>query len=195
MDPFDVLRTFLQSKGAALTDAEWAFIREVFGHSSLRAGEFMQRAGDVARHAAFVASGFMRAYTIDARGKEHVVHFAPETWWWADVTSLATGAPSIYFFEAVEDSELLTIDEPSHRALIERVPAYAAAQRTGLQRHAAAKDRRIIAALSASAEERYTDFVAAYPSIVQRVPQWMLASYLGVSPETVSRIRRNLSRR
>ena len=72
---------------------------------------------------------------------------------------------------------------------------YAAAFRTGLQKHNAAKDQRIVTTLSASAEERYQEFLQTYPSIALRVPQWMLASYLGVSPETISRIRKNLSRK
>jgi CRP-like cAMP-binding protein len=97
--------------------------------------------------------------------------------------------------DAIEDSELLLIDPPSHQRLLDNIPGYAAAFRTGLQRHAAAKDRRIINALSTSAEERYVDFIETYPSIALRVPQWMVASYLGISPETVSRIRKNLSRK
>jgi len=75
------------------------------------------------------------------------------------------------------------------------VPGYAAAFRKGLQKHAAAKDQRIVKSLSTSAEERYLDFLATYPSIATRVPQWMVASYLGVSPETISRIRKKLSRK
>ena len=75
------------------------------------------------------------------------------------------------------------------------VPSYAAAFRTGLQRHTAAKDQRIVTTLSASAEERYLEFLRVYPSIALRVPQMMLASYLGMTPETISRIRKNLSRR
>lgn len=82
-----------------------------------------------------------------------------------------------------------------HQLVIERVPGYAASFRTGLQRHAAANDQRIVNALTTSAEERYQDFLQKYPSIVLRVPQWMLASYLGVSPETLSRVRKSLSRK
>jgi CRP-like cAMP-binding protein len=161
----------------------------------LRAGEFLQRAGDVASHAAFVAAGCVRSYVIDAKGKEHIVQFAPETWWLADNTSLLTGAPSQYFVDAIEDSDLLLIDPPSHQQLVDHVPGYAASFRAGLQRHNAAKDQRIVTSLAASAEERYLEFMRTYPSMALRVPQWMLASYLGVSPETVSRIRRKLSRR
>jgi CRP-like cAMP-binding protein len=155
----------------------------------------LQRAGEVPTYAAFVARGCLRSYVIDAKGKEHVVQFAPENWWLADSTSLTARTPTQYFIDAIEDSDLLVIDGPGHQHVIERVPGYAAALRAGLQRHAAAKDERIVKSLSASAEERYLTFMNTYPSIAQRVPQWMLASYLGVSPETVSRIRKSLSRK
>jgi CRP/FNR family transcriptional regulator, anaerobic regulatory protein len=131
---------------------------------------------------------------IDAKGKEHIVQFAPETWWLADSMSLNRGTPSPYFIDAIEDSDLLLIDAPSHQRLVDDVAGYAAAFRTGLQRHAAAKDERIVSSLAGSAEERYLEFLRVYPSIAVRVPQTMLASYLGITPETVSRIRRKLSR-
>jgi CRP-like cAMP-binding protein len=194
MSAFNTLRAYLDARDA-FTVEDFDFIRGVFRHKRLAPGDVLQRAGDVARYAAFVASGCLRSYVIDAKGKEHIVQFAPERWWLGDLTSLTTGAPSPYFIDAIEDSELLVIDGPSHRKLVEHVSAYAASFRTGLQRHAAAKDHRIVGPLSASAEQRYVEFLRTYPSIVRRVPQWMLASYLGVSPETVSRIRKSLSRR
>jgi CRP-like cAMP-binding protein len=118
----------------------------VFVPATVRAGEFFQRAGTAATHAAFVASRCLRTYVIDSNGKEHVLQFAPETWWVADATSLATGSPSQYFIDAVEDSQLLLIDPPSHERVVESVPGYAAAFRRGLQKHAAAKDERIVSA-------------------------------------------------
>ena len=193
MSSFDVLRTYLEAR-AAFTEDEFAFMRGHFIRTTLPVGEFLQRAGDVTRHAAFVASGCLRSYVIDAGGKEHIIQFAPETWWLADSASLMTGKPSQYFVDAVEESVLLLIEPASHQAILERVPGYAVAFRTGLQKHNAAKDERIVTALSSSAEERYLEFLERYPSLAQRVPQWMLASYLGVSPETVSRIRKQLSR-
>jgi CRP-like cAMP-binding protein len=191
---FETLRAYLEAR-AAFTGEEFAFIRTLFLHRRLRSGECLQRAGDVARYAAFVASGCLRSYVIDAKGKEHIVQFAPETWWLADSGSLAKGTPTQYFYEAIEDADLMLIDAPSHQRVVERVPGYGVAMRTGLQRHAAAKDQRIVDSLSASAEERYLSFLSTYPSIVRRVPQRMLASYLGVSPETLSRIRKHLSRK
>lgn len=194
MAAFDVLRAYLEAR-ASFTADEMAFVRARFQPATLRAGEFLQRAGDVARHAAFVASGCLRNYVIDAHGKEHIVQFAPETWWLADTISLASGAPSQYFIDAIEDSELLLIDPPSQQELVDRVPGYGASMRAGVQRHSAAKDQRIVTSLTASAEERYVEFMERYPSIAQRVPQRMVASYLGVSPETISRVRKTLSRK
>lgn len=193
-DSFNILRTYLESR-AAFTEGEFESIRPLFQPSPLRAGEFLQRAGEQAKYAAFVARGCLRSYTIDGKGKEHIVQFAPETWWLADAMSLIGKTPSQYFVDAVEDSDLLLIDAPSHQRVIDSVPGYAAAFRAGLQKHAAAKDQRIVHALSATAEERYLAFLQMYPSIAQRVPQWMLASYLGISPETLSRIRKDLSRK
>ena len=191
---FGVLRAYLQAR-ASLSAEELDFIGTKFVPRSLRAHECLQRAGDVAQYAAFVANGCLRTYVIDSDGREHIVQFAPETWWLADNVSLSSGAPSQYFVDAIEDSDLLLIDPPSHETIVERIPGYAAAFRRGLQRHAAAKDERIVSSLSAPAQQRYLDFLATYPSIATRVPQRMLASYLGVTPETVSRIRRKLARK
>ena len=154
----------------------------------------MQRAGEPATHAAFVATGCLRSYVIGDDGKEHILQFAPEDWWIGDTSGLiAPGAPAKLFIDAVEDSELLTFDRAAHEASM-RVPGVAASYRAGLERKGVATNERLASALSASAEELYEAFVKQYPSLAQRVPQFMLASYLGVTPETLSRVRRNRSR-
>ena len=191
---FDVLQAYLLAR-ASFSKEELAFMRAILVPRRLAAGEYLQRAGEVARHAAFVARGCLRSFVIDGKGKEHLIQFAPEQWWLADAISLNTGTPSQYFYAAIEDSDLLLIDGPAQQQIVDRVPGYSTAMRAGLQKHAAAKDVRIVKALSATARERYLDFTATFPTIVQRVPQWMVASYLGVSPETVSRIRKHLSRK
>jgi cyclic nucleotide-binding protein len=132
---FGVLRAYLEAR-ANFSEDDFDIVRSVFLFKPLPAGEFLQRGGDVTRYAAFVASGCLRSYVIDAKGKEHIVQFAPETWWLADSTSLAGRSPSQYFIDAIEDSELLLIDSPSHQHLVERVHGYATAFRNGLQRHA-----------------------------------------------------------
>jgi CRP-like cAMP-binding protein len=190
---FDVLRDYLRAR-ASFSDQEMDFIRTMFRPATLLAGEFLQRAGTVAKDAAFVTKGCLRTYVIDAKGKEHIVQFAPEMWWVADSVSLTSGKPSDYFIDAIEDSDLLLIDSPSHEA-VEKVPGYASGHRQGLQLRAAAQNERIVSSISASAHDRYLRFLETYPSLATRVPQWMVASYLGVTPETVSRIRRKLARK
>jgi CRP-like cAMP-binding protein len=194
MSAFDTLRSYLEGR-APFSREELELARALFVPRSLRAGEVVQRAGDIAQYGAFVATGCLRSYVIDAKGTEHLVQFAPETWWLSDPGFLTPGTPAKYFIDAIEPSEVLLIDGPSHDRLIEESPGFAATYRLALQRKAAAKDRRILSSLGDSAEARYLDFLETYPSIAVRVPQRMLASYLGVSPETVSRIRKNLSRR
>jgi CRP-like cAMP-binding protein len=192
MAAFDVLRAFFQAR-SVLTEDELTLIESLFVPRTLRSGDFLQRAGDVSEYVAFIAKGILRSYSIDDKGNEHIVQFAAETYWLGDSASLTTGAPSQFFIQAIEDSDLLLLDRSGHEKGM-RVPAYAEGFRIGVLRHTAAKDRRIVAALSASAEERYLEFLQTYPSIVTRVPQFMLASYLGISPETLSRIRKSLSR-
>jgi CRP-like cAMP-binding protein len=184
----NVLRAYLLER-ASFTNAELDFVDTMFVYRRLAAREFLQRAGAVAQYSAFVTRGCLRSYVIDADGHEHVVKFAAETWWVADTNSLSNRTPSQYFIDALEDSELLLLDAASHERLVNEVPGYAAGFRHGIQRHSAAKDARIVSNLSASAQERYSEFLATYPSIAMRVPQRMLASYLGISPETLSRIR------
>ena len=192
MSEFHRLRAYLERKGT-FTEEEFAFLEPLFLPRTLRAGEFLQRAGDGVAHGAFVATGCLRKYVLDARGKEHIVQFAPENWWVGEGPGVAPGTQAQYFIDAVEDSHLLLFDAASHQRAIEHVPAYAAGFRDGLQRHAAAKEQRIVDALSESAEERYEAFLKKYPTIALRVPQYMLASYLGVSAETLSRIRKGRS--
>lgn len=108
---FDVLQAYLLARAAFSAD-ELAFVRTMFQPRTLAAGEFLQRGGEVARLATFVARGCLRSFVIDAKGKEHIVQFAPEQWWLADAISLSTGAPSQYFFAAIEDSDLLVIERP-----------------------------------------------------------------------------------
>jgi len=188
---FDKLRGFLKGK-AIITEAEFAFMKPFFIEQKIKKGEFLQQAGTVTKYGAFIVSGCLRSYVIDAKGKEHIIQFAPENWWLSDLKSLTAKTPSLYFMDAIEDSELLLIDQPSFQKILDHIPGFASAFQAGIQKNAITKDQRIVASLSASAEERYLDFLKAYPSIALRVPQHMLASYLGITPETLSRVRKSI---
>lgn len=186
---FEVLQAYFEQK-FTLTSNDISLIHSVFIPKNIKKGEFFLRAGEKANYGAFVTKGFLRSYIIDSKGKEHIIQFAPENWWIADKTALSHDRQSEYFIDAIEDSQVLLIDEKGHHALIEGIPGYADAFHTGIRKKVAAKDKRILLSLSATAEQRYIDFLETYPQIVQRVPQHMLASYLGLSPETLSRVRR-----
>jgi CRP-like cAMP-binding protein len=173
-----------------LTEKGKVLIQSLVHPRKLKKGEFLVRAGEVCRYGAFVTKGFLRSYVIDGKGKEHIIQFAPENWWISDKAGMSEGVPSTFFIDAVEDSEVLLIELAGHMTLLEKLPGFAESFRAGMQRRAIAKDHRIISSLTSTAEQRYSDFLETYPGIAQRVPQHMLASYLGITPETVSRIRK-----
>lgn len=191
---FEILRAYFE-RSFPVTEENFALIKSLLTPKFLKKGEFLLREGEVAKFGAFVTKGFLRSYVIDNKGKEHIVQFAPENWWISDKSGLTDGTPSLFFIDAIEDSEVLLMDLAAHLTLIENLPGYAASFRTGMQKRAEAKDKRIVHSLSSTAEERYKDFLETYPSIARRVPQHMLASYLGIAPETVSRIRKQASRK
>src|SRR5688572_25856872 len=121
MSEFHRLRAYLERRGT-FTEEEFAFLEPLFLPRTVPAGEFLQRAGDPVTHGAFVAIGCLRKYVIDARGKDHIVDFAPENWWVGEGPGTVPGTPAQYFIDALEDSNLLLVDAASHQRAIERVP-------------------------------------------------------------------------
>ena len=177
----------------ALTSGQRDLITSLWHPRTYRKGQFYQRAGEVTTHGGFVTHGCFRTYTVDGEGTESIIHFSPERAFIGDIVSATRGAPTPFFVDAIEPSTALVIDLPSFNHMLDTIPEIGRSYRLGLQRTQAAKDRRIALALSASAEERYADFVARHAALAARVPQRMLASYLGITPETLSRIRRRSS--
>src|SRR4051812_44865446 len=107
------LRTYLKERKVNLTDEEFKFWSSFFVAKKLKKGEFILQEGEVCKYSAFVVKGCLRLYTIDNKGKEHIMQFAPENWWVNDMDSFYKGTPSIYFIDALEDSDLLLVDLPS----------------------------------------------------------------------------------
>lgn len=192
---FEVLVAYFQRDGFVLSSEDISILRSKVLPKTLKKGEFMQREGDVVKYGAFIAKGFLRSYVIDNKGREHIIQFAPENWWISDKAGVSKQVNATFFIDAIEDSEIFLVDYDSHIECMQKIPTYAASFQLGMQKRGAAKDKRIVQSLSATAEERYNDFLETYPSIVQRVPQHMLASFLGITPETLSRIRKLQSKR
>ena len=181
--------SLLRFMGVPLGEDQIALIQSLFLHRSLEKGQFFQRAGHVPTRGAFVVRGLFRTYAIDERGTEQILAFSPEDAWIGDLQSATTAAPTPFFVEALEPSDVLTIDFPSLERMLAAIPAVADGFRTDIQRALAAKDRRLLSSLHSPASERYAAFVERRPALAKRIPLHMLASYLGITPETLSRIR------
>ena len=191
---YQILSAFFE-KSFPLTDEQFEFISGLYQHRKLDKGEFFIREGEQARFGAFIARGCLRKYIIDQKGKEHILQFLPETWWIADIEGMLHGKPSTFFVDAIEETDILCVDKEGNQQVMDHIPGFMATYLKGVQKHAAAKDHRIASSLSASAAEKYNDFLNTYPTIAQRVPQHMLASYLGITPETLSRVRKKQSKK
>lgn len=187
----EILKTYLQGK-INLSEEQFKLWASLTHPLRIKKNDYLLREGEVSKQLAFVSKGCLRLYSIDAKGKEHILQFAPEFWWVGDMESFVRNKPSLYFIDAIEDSETLLMDHNNQQELFHRIPEAALFFQELMQNRQAATQKRIIYSMSASAEERYLDFIKTYPSFVQRVPQHMIASYLGITPESLSRIRKQV---
>ena len=176
-----------------LTEEEFDYCKSLFTPKKLRKRQYLLQEGDICRYQAFVEKGILRSYTIDDKADEHILQFAPEGWWIADLSSFLTGEPSIFNIEALEDAELLLLSRSSWELLLQNVPKFERFFRILIQNNLIATQRRLLQSLTQSAEEKYNDFTDTYPECVLRVPQRMIASYLGISRETLSRLRKHMA--
>lgn len=189
---FDLLYKKINEK-TTLTPEQLEICRPFFTQKKLRKRQFILNEGDVSKYNIFVTKGLLRSYTIDEKGNEHILQFALEGWWTADLYSFFTDEPSLFNIEALEDSEMLLITRPSWEALLDKLPPMERYFRILIQNSLIATQRRLIGSLSETAEQKYIKFMNAYPDSVQRVPQHMIASYLGITRETLSRLRRDIA--
>lgn len=191
-DPYAALEAFFRPL-VTLSAEECAAMRQLFRPRRLRRGELLHPAGEVARHGAFVAQGCLRAFVVDAQGKEHILQFAPEQWWVADQHSLTHHTPALFAIDAVEDSEVLLFDQLYYQ--LPQLPSLRDPQVAldALQNRIHAMQQRLVLLLSAPARTRYLDFLATYPTLALRLPQRLIAAYLGITPESLSRVRHELA--
>ncbi len=177
------------NKCVHLTDEELAYFHSLLQPVTYKKKTLLLHAGEVCNFEAFINKGCARLYYIDDNGFDVIIQFAIEGWWISDLASFTQQKPSELFIEAVEDTEVLLIKYADKEALFNSVPKFERMFRLMVQRNHETIMNRLIANLSASAEDRYDAFIKKYPEIVQRVPQYLIASYLGISAEFLSKIR------
>lgn len=188
----EVLRSYLADKHVTLTEEQFRKWTSAFVEIKVKKHDFLLNEGEVSKHSYFVVSGCLRLYTIDSKGKEHIMQFAPENWWIGDIESSTNHSPSSYFIDALEDSDVLSMDTVSWEKSMNEIPPLALLFQRLMQNRQTVSQRRIINSMSATSEERYLEFMRTYPSLAQRIPQHMIASYLGITPESLSRIRKQM---
>jgi CRP-like cAMP-binding protein len=170
-----------------------ALIKKRITAKKLRKKQYLLQEGDISKFVAFVEKGVLRSYTIDEKGTEHVLQFALEGWLISDLGSFLTGEPATYTIDAVENCELVLISKNAHEELLKTLRKYETWIRLQITGAYIALQKRLTSIISFSLEERYESFISIYPHIVQRVPQHMVASYMGLTPETLSRVRKRIT--
>ncbi len=176
-----------------LTEEEQHYFVSLLKQKKLRKRQYHVQAGDSCRYETYVVKGCLRQYYVDEAGIEHTVSFAVEDWWISDMYGLITGKPALTNIEAIEDCELLLIDKDDFEKLLVKIPKFERFFRIKLQRAFVAHQRRIIENMSMPADQRYLHFIQNAPSLEQRLPLKLIASFLGITPESLSRIRKQLA--
>jgi CRP-like cAMP-binding protein len=181
------------SRYIQLTKEETDYFTSLLKEKKLRRKQYLLQEGDISHYENFVVKGCLRAYHIDPKGQEHIVQFAVEDWWIGDMYSFLTQKPSKYNIDALEDSIVLSMEKKSMDELYTKVPKFEKFYRHLLQNAFIALQERIASNISETGEERYRQFRLKYSKIEERVPLRMIASFLGLTPESLSRIRRQFA--
>lgn len=191
---YEIFFQTLKSK-VAFSEEELAIVKTHLTPKKLRRKQYLLQEGDVCKFIAFVEKGALRSYSIDEKGVERIIQFALEGWTISDLYSFLTGEQATYNIDALEDSELVLISKAAHEDLLKTLPKYETWMRIQITGAYIAMQRRLTSIISLSLEERYAAFASLYPHIIQRVPQHMIASYMGLTPETLSRVRKKMNRK
>lgn len=161
---------------------------------SVNKNQQLLQAGDICKHTFFVEKGILRLFGLDEAGKENILQFGTENWLVSDRDSVYFKEPSNYYIDALEDAVVVLLDEEFIESLARVTPSFRKKNEKLLHNHIRHLNKRIHLLLGASAKKRYLEFIKMYPDVMLRVPQWMIASYLGITPESLSRIRKDLAK-
>jgi CRP-like cAMP-binding protein len=190
MDATPLLAYF--KRYVSLSEEEEIFLLSKVKLRKYLKGQYVLQQGDVCSFENFVLSGCLKTFHIDPNGQEHIVLFAIEDWWTGDLGSFLTQTPSSFNIQCLEPCELAQISQQDLEELYLKIPKVERFFRIIIQKAYVASQNRIVANFSMPAKERYLKFRKQYPKIDQRVPQYMIASYLGITREFLSRIRSQL---
>lgn len=191
MDAIDQLIAHLR-ESVPVTSEEAGSIRKHCSVVELGRRDVLLFAGETSKHMRFISKGCLRAYYMDAEAKEHVVQFGIEGWWINDLYSYLTQTPAKQFVQALEPSIVVQLQRDSLNQLFHGIPALERFFRLKFEKAYVAFQERTMDAMSKTAEQRYLEFRSKYRPIEQRVPQYMVASYLGITPEFLSALRKNI---
>jgi CRP/FNR family transcriptional regulator len=172
-----------------LSDDDAEFISSKITLLKLKKKAFVLTPGKICKANYFVVSGLMRLYFINKKDVEQITQFALENWWITDYDSIDTKRPSHFYIQAIEDSEVLVLDPETEKEIVAQIPAFEHYLRAILQKAFTASQRRMEMLLNMTDEERYRNFSTRFLDFNQRVPQYMVASFLGVTPQFISRVR------
>ena len=178
--------TFLQE--------ELAIFHELLEYKKVKKKTHLLRAGEICNFEAYVIKGCLRTYYIDENGSEVILQFGIEDWWVSDLASFYDQKSSQLFIEALEDCEIFIFTPQSKEELLFKVPKFERVFRLMIQRNLSATQNRLVRSIAQDAEQKYLTFIEKYPTIPQRVPQLYIASYLGISPEFLSKLRKKLAK-
>ncbi|WP_240543677.1 Crp/Fnr family transcriptional regulator [Spirosoma foliorum] len=191
MTIYGPLFDYIESKSSLiLSDSEKELIKKTFKERHVRKRQYLLQEGDVCKYMAFIVNGAGRMYTIKENSQESIIRLAIESWWLGDYESYNLQTPSLYNIDMTEDSDVLLVTNEGLQELLNVVPAIDRMIREIDRKGTIATQKRLQSSISLDAEERYELLVKTYPEFIRRFPQSMIASYLGISPETLSRIRK-----
>ena len=184
------------NKYVKITEQEFEECLPFLQFKKFRKHQYILQEGDISRYENFILKGCTRSYEVDEKGQEHIIQFGLEDWWVGDMYSFLTKTPARFNIDCIEDCELLQISEQNHDLMLLKVPKLERHFRKLISNAYCASIQRIYSSMSKSALERYQEFIEKYSHIEQRVPNHYIASYLGITPQSLSRIRaQNVSRK
>jgi CRP-like cAMP-binding protein len=186
---FDTLKKTL-SRHITLTDEEFELFAKHFTVRKYRKKQYVLQQGDLCRYVYFVVNGCLRSFEVDDTGKEHIIQFSIEDWWVGDMESSLTHTPANLNIECLEPCEMLLIEQTALEKLYIEIPKLERFFRIITQNALIVSQRRLLSVMSKSALERYLEFTGRYPQFMERIPNHHIASYLGITPESLSRLRK-----